>query len=460
MTNVHFKKTMGLLDLTLFTVSAIVLLDTLAVTASIGVSSVSWWILLAVFFALPIGLLTAELGTAYPEQGGIYAWVRRAFGARWAARAAWAYWINTAVWLPSIYVLFSGFAARLFNLDLSLAEQIGISIGLVWISVLVNCVALEAGKWVPNIGAFLKIVLLGVIIVGGIGYGLANGFANPFPAKEMTPVWSDSLRYLPAIIYGMLGFELACAGGAEVTNPKKDLPRAILLSGLMIIGLYVAGTIGVLAVLPVGDINLVEGLVDVLTLLFGSGPVGSAIVMGLGVATLYTFFSNGVTWALGCNRASAQAAAEGEFPGFFGIMNKKHGAPVGSAISMGVVCTVLLLAYGSIATSNEDLFWGLFAFSAVIFMVPYVGLSLSFFRLRIIDPATPRPFRAPGGIIGAFILTALCVGALLGAIFLFFYVPGDGPQWATIWGVVGAALLGEVLIAVAGVRRKIPKPAV
>lgn len=451
----HYKKTLGLTDLTLFTVSAIVLLDTLAATSSIGASSVTWWALLAVCFALPIGLITAELGTSYPEQGGIYAWVRRAFGPKWAARAAWAYWINTAVWVPSIFVLFSGFAVRLFGVDISLTGQIAISIALVWLAVIVNCVALEAGKWVPNTGALFKMIVFGTIIIGGIGYGVTHGFANTFPAAELTPKWSDSLRYLPAIIYGMLGFELVSAGGAEVSNPKRDIPISILLSGVVIIGLYIMGTVGVLAVLPAGDINLVEGLIDVFVLLFGTGPVGQAITMALGLATLYTFFSSGVTWALGCNRASAQAAAEGQLPGFFGILNKSHGAPVGSAVSMGVVCALMLIIYGRIATSNEDLFWALFAFSAVIFLAPYVGMVLAFQQMRKIDPARERPFKAPF----ARLLTGLCLAGLLGAIALLFYVPGEGFQVETILGVLGALVLGEVLIAVAGVRRKIPRPA-
>jgi amino acid transporter len=307
---------------------------------------------------------------------------------------------------------------------------------------------------VPNIGAVFKMIVFGALIIGGIGYGLTNGFANEFSAAALTPAWSEGLRYLPAIIYGMLGFELVSAGGAEVNNPRRDVPLSILLSGVLIIGLYMAGTVAVLAVLPAGEINLVEGLIDVLNLLFGTGALGKAITMLLGLATLYTFFSNGVTWALGCNRASAQAAAEGQLPGFFGFLDKKHGAPVGSAISMGVVCTLLLIVYGRIATSNEDLFWALFAFSAVIFLSPYVGMVLAFQRMRKLDPARERPFKAPF----APLLTGLCVTGLIGAIALLFYVPGDGFQMETIYGVLGAAVLGEVLIGVAGLRRHIPKP--
>jgi amino acid transporter len=87
-------KTLRQRDMVLFTVSAILLPDTLAAVASAGASSISWWLILGVLFLLPFGLISAELGCSYPEQGGIYAWVRDAFGGRWASRVTWCYWIN------------------------------------------------------------------------------------------------------------------------------------------------------------------------------------------------------------------------------------------------------------------------------------------------------------------------------------------------------------------------------
>ena len=78
-------KTLGQKDIVLFTVSAILLLDTLAAGATVGASSVFWWLFLGVVFFVPYALICAEMGTTYPEQGGLYAWVRDAFGRRWAA---------------------------------------------------------------------------------------------------------------------------------------------------------------------------------------------------------------------------------------------------------------------------------------------------------------------------------------------------------------------------------------
>ena len=85
----NHEKSLRQRDLILFTVSAILLLDTLTAAASVGVASLFWWLCLGMVFFVPFAMICAEMGCAYPEQGGIYAWIRDAFGRRWASRAAW-----------------------------------------------------------------------------------------------------------------------------------------------------------------------------------------------------------------------------------------------------------------------------------------------------------------------------------------------------------------------------------
>jgi amino acid transporter len=439
-------KVLGLNDLVLFTVSAILLLDTLAASASIGPSSLFWWLFLGGFFLIPIGLITAELGTAYPEEGGLYVWIRRGLGRHWAARAVWAYWVNTAIWLPSIFVLFSGVFARLAGVDLSISQQIGIGIALAWATALLDILGLKVGKWVPNLGAFFKIVIFIVLIAAGWRYGQTNGFANPISAESFRPEWKEGLKYVPAIVYGMLGFELVCAASGEIKRPARDVPLSVLFSGFIVLALYFLATAGILAAIPAAEIDIVEGLIDTLALFFADAPFGGVIVTVLGAMALYTFFSNGATWAMGCNRATAEAAVEGELPSVFGIRHPKHGGPVGAAIMMGLVCTTVLILYGRIATSNGDLFWSLFSFSAALIMLPYIGLAVAFARLRFKDAAAPRPFKVPGGTPVALLLSAMCFVTLVFSIALFLYVPGEGPQSETIIGFVVVILIGEALI--------------
>jgi len=440
------KKTLKQRDLVLFTVSAILLLDTLAAAASVGASSIFWWLFLGVIFFIPFALICAEMGCSYPEQGGIYAWIRDAFGGRWASRATWGYWVNTAVWIPAIYILFAGVFKQMFYPDLSLQGQIAIGLALTWIAVGVNIIALDIGKWIPNTGAVLKVLIFCAVIIGAYLYSQDHGMANPITWQSVKPDWGSSLQYIPAIIYGMLGFELVSASSDEMKNPKRDVPRAIFISGAIILVLYLFGTLAVLTAIPAGDINLVEGLVDTLMLFFGGSDIGKIFVWGLGIAAMYTFFSNGVTWALGCNRAAAEAAAEGELPKIFALTSKTRGTPVGAAVLMGIVSSVVLILYGFMSGSNEDLFWSLFAFSAVIFLLPYQGMLMAFVRMRLIDPDHARPYRIPGGNFVAAVLAGTCMLVLALAIILFMYTPEEGWQLPVVGGVIFMLVLGEFII--------------
>jgi amino acid transporter len=444
----HHKRTLSVRDMTLFTVSAILLLETLAATASIGVSSITWWCILGIVFFVPYGLISAELGTTYPEQGGIYAWVRDNFGARWGTRVTWLYWLNNVLWQASIYVLFAGVLSAMFFPDMTLFARLGIAAALTWITFATTTLSLSIGKWIPNVGAIIKMVAFVALIAGGIYFALNNpsGMANDFSVAAFMPEWGSSTQYISTIIYGMLGFELMSSASEEMKNPARDVPRSILASGILIFLAYALGTFAILAAIPIGDIDLVEGLVDTFRQLFGATPLGVGVSMILGTMVLSTFLSNGVTWSIGSNRAAAEAALDGELPRFLAKEHPTNGTPVGAAFAMAALTTVVLGAYGFLAGSNEDLFWSLFAASAVLFLLPYVGAVSAFLYARIKDPDRPRPYRVPGGMPVARALTFVCAAILVLSIILFMYVPGSGFDTPVVIGCVVSILLGEVAI--------------
>lgn len=439
-------KTMQLRDLTLITVSAILLLETLSSTAAIGVSSLFWWAFLGLTFFVPYGLMNAELGTTYPEQGGIYAWVRDAFGRRWASRVTWCYWVNTLLWTPSLFIFFASIVNQLFALELGLGAQIAMGIALTWLAVLVSIFSLNIAKWVPNAGAALKILVFIALIGGAFLHASGAGIANEISWATLAPSLDDSLKYLPTVIYGMLGFELMCANADEIRNPSRDIPRAVLLSGVIIILFYAFGTFAILVAVPLDEVNLVEGLVDTLYLFFGGSAAGRAFVFALGIAVLYTVFSNVVTWAIGCNRSAQEAAAGGELPAPLAREHKRFGTPVGAAIGLGVVSSVVMMLYGALARTNEDLFWSLFACSAVIFLLPYVGMLLAFARMRRIDPDRPRPYRVPLSDGAARVVAAWCTFVVTAAAILLMYAPGSGVDWPVTIGVIVTFAIGEAVI--------------
>lgn len=445
-----FRRVLRRLDLTLFSVCAIVVLDGLGAVASIGVSSFAWTLIILTAFFIPYGLITAELGAAYPGEGGLFVWVRRAFGQRWAARSTWCYWVSVPLGMPSVYVLFASVLSRLFLPDLSLGWIVAIAIGMTWLTVLAEISRLEVGKWVPNLGALLKAVILLTLGIGGMLFAFRHGAANHLSLRSLLPGWNAGLAFLPVIVFNFLGFELVSGAGEEMKNPGRDVPAAIIASGGLIAFFYLFATLGILLVLPLERLSLVGGVVDTLAAVLGTSVTGRLAVTSLGIGVLYTLFATMATWTMGTSRMAAEAAAQGSLPGIFGWRHLIHGSPVGASLLTGMISTLVLIVYAGLAGRDEGLFWSLFAFASIVFLLPYLLLFPAFLKLRRSDPQTPRPYRFPGGKVLAWMATAICTLVVLLAIVFFVWVPGlpvDRSFTLPVMAGVGITLIaGEALI--------------
>jgi amino acid transporter len=451
-----FNKALKIFDMTLFTVCAIMVIDTLAASAAIGASSITWWVITLVLFFIPYGLITAELGSTYPEEGGIYVWIKHAFGQKWAARSTWYYWINVALWMPSVYILFAGMFAQLFMPDMSLWWQIAIGVIMTWITVWVGSITLETGKWFPNIGAAFKVIIMLVLGIGGIVVGIRNGVANDMSLQALTPTWDAGLAFLPVILYNFMGFELMSGAGEEMKNPKRDIPIAIVTAGLLIAFFYLLSTTGILLALPIDQLGLVSGIINTLKAILGDTGFGAVMVTILGIGALYTFVANMITWTMGANRTAAQAADEGELPAVFGRLDPVNKTPIGANIITGIVSTVVIVLYGFMAGDASDLFWTLFKFSSIIFFLPYLLLFPAFLKLRKKDAAVERPYRMPGNHIFAVIVATICELFIIQAIVFFIWVPGQEFTSTTLSIVIGTALtilVGEIILIVSGKKK-------
>ena len=268
---------------------------------------------------------------------------------------------------------------------------------MTWITVWIGTISLEVGKWVPNMGAFFKALIMVVIGVAAFIFASKNGVANDLSLKALMPTWDAGLFFLPVIVYNFMGFELMSGAGDELENPGKDIPRAIITSGLLITVFYLLGTVGMLMALPVEDLGLIDGILDTLWALLGTTGIGNTFVYILGIGALYSFLANMVTWTIGANRTAAEAAGEGELPAIFGKLHPVNKTPVSAFILTGVISSVVIILYGFMAGNAEDLFWTLFAFSSMVFLLPYLAMFPAFLKLRKIDPDRVRPYRVPGG---------------------------------------------------------------
>jgi len=444
---VPWRKALGLVDLVLFTASAIIVADTVAASAAIGVQAMGWWILSIILFFLPYGLVTAELGSAWPQEGGIYVWVREAYGPFWGTLTSWLYWINVAYWMPSVYVLFSAVLASVFWPGLGNVGQAAVTVSLVWITVALGIMDIRLAKWIPNVGAIIKVVLL--LLLGGMGiwYALTRGAANSFAPREWVPRWSATLSFLPVIVYNYMGFELMSAAGEEMHNPRRDVPLAILLAGIVIAGVYMLATFGVLAAIPLEQINIVTGITDALKVMSEGVPALSGLFYLASALLLATFLANMVTWSLGANRVIAATGLDRQVPSVLGHIHPRYGSPDYAYLMMGLVATILAVGNYLTFTSVASVFWTIFALSSVVFLLPYLLMFPAFLTLRTKRPDQPRPFAVPGGRAGAWFCT------LLGEFFifiacLFFFLPPE--ETANVWAYEIQLVGGTLLTILAG----------
>lgn len=252
------KPRLRMFDMILFSVCAMLLLSQLTVTAQVGATAVFWTLAIIVAFFIPYGLVTSELGSTYPDAGGIYSWVVRAFGKRWGTRVSWWYWLNTALWVPSVYLMFSGtLSSMFFGGELNFWVQVAIAIVLIWVNYWVNSRSLDTGTWVSNLGAGITVVVIVVLAIAAGLYVNANGSATEWSPETMLPhqgIPAMALA-LPIIIYNFLGFELMSSASTQMANPKRDVPRTILIAGALIGGFYLIATVAMQMILPADQIS-------------------------------------------------------------------------------------------------------------------------------------------------------------------------------------------------------------
>jgi amino acid transporter len=447
------ERVLGRTDLVLFTVCAILTIDTLASSAAMGVAWFSWWVITMTVFFIPYGLITAELGSAWPGEGGVYIWVREAFGPRWGSTVAWMYWINNAYWIPSVYLIFAGTFGQIFLKTHSTWQEAGIAIVMTWLTVALGIVRLEVSKWVPNLGAVVKALIF--LVLGALGLSAVfrgRSPANEFSAAKLVPKWNDTLAYLPALLYSTFGFELMSSAGGEMRNPKRDVPIVIFWSGALIAILYSFAIGGILFAVPLAKLSIVTGTWDALAVLGKEwGRTGDTAVFILGIGFLYACVANVVTWSLGSNRVAAVAAEEGMLPAALGRLHPRFKTPHLAFVAMGVVSTGLLVGNALLSSSQSNIFWMTFRLTALCLLLCYLLVFPAFLVLRKKRPDQPRPYRLPGGHGTATVAAWVSTLYIFGACVLFF-APSPTSQAplkeALILGAETAAtlLIGWLLI--------------
>lgn len=425
----HLKhKALSVFSLVMLITVAIDNIRNLPAMALFGSSLIFFFIFAAIVFLIPAALVSAELSSAWTEEGGIYAWVRLAFGEKWGFLAIWLQWINTMVWYPTILSFIAATFCFLFapQLAQNKAYLVTMILTIFWCLTFFNLRGLHASARFASLcavfGMILPIAL--IIIMGVIWVATGHPIQVHFTTASILPhnVTEGSWISLTAIMTAFLGMELATVHVNQVKNPQKTFPRALFYSVLLIIVTIIGGSLAIAIVMPADKINLVDGVIQEFNMLFnafGLHWILPVIVVMLVVGSL----GGMINWIISPAKGLLQAAEHGFLPEFFHKTNK-YGVPSRLLISQAILVTVVCGAFLLVPSVNGS-YWLLTDLSTELYMIMYVLMFIAAFYLKHKYADKPRSFKIPGGKWGYWFTCLLGIFGSLVTLVVGFFPPSS-----------------------------------
>ncbi len=450
------RKEMGLLDVVLFNIAAVLGPRWIARAAHSGQSSISLWIFAAVFFFVPSALVIAELSTRFPAEGGLYVWTKDAFGDFHGFLAGWCYWVYSLLYFPGLLMASMAMSVYIGGPKYAaLADNkwylIPASIGLLAVAAGLNLVGLNIGKWLQNAGGVGTYIPL--VMIAGLGAYVAmhHGSVTQFSWHEMVPSFSlDTLNFWSSIAFAFTGMELICMMSEEVREPRRTFPRSIYISGTMIVAIYILGTMAVLAMVPADKVNTQNGV-------FQAIGVGSEAVhiawFGVLAALLVTAGNAGGVGSTvaGVARVPFVAGIDRYLPPAFGKLHPKWRTPY-VAIIVQAVLSALILIVSNLHEKIAGAYEILINATLIIYFVPFLYMFAAVIRLAYKGSRESEQNTAliPGGKFGVWVAGLLGFVITFVSIVLAFIPSKDvtnkmAYEVQIILGTIGAIVIGFLL---------------
>jgi amino acid transporter len=461
------KKVMGPRDLVLFYIACIVTMRVVALSTENGPSVLVLWVLGFLLFYVPQAFTTVELTARYPDEGGIYIWVQRAFGDFHGFITAWFYWATNLVYFPAVLLFSASNAAFVIPRWSYLAEDprflAAYSIIGITIVVVVNVLGLDVAKRLHNASGYLNMWVPGLIIVGlGFLTWVNYGSATEFSLRTVTPSFGglSDVILLAAVAYGFTGLEAASVMSEEVQDPKRNVPRALAIAGVMMLGMFILISWAILTVLPVDQVTGLTGLTDTARVagarLLGptaGGVLSSLVALCLCMAAIGTVSA----WMATCARLPFVAGLDRYLPKAFGTLHPKYATPHVSVITLGVA-TAALIILGSMGGTAQQIYRIFISLEIVVYFIPFMYMFAALIAIQRHAAPQGVPL-APFAPYGAYFAGG--TGFLVTAASLAFaLIPGDMVSdptffYLTVFGMLAIlTIIGVTLYANGRMRRR------
>jgi amino acid transporter len=457
----QLPRVMGFRDLLLFYLVTGFTVRWIGPAAAAGPSSVVIWLVAGLAFYLPLMFTVLELSSRYPNEGGCYVWSKRAFGEFAGFITGWTYWTCNLPYFPGLFYFTA--AAALFmggpewrQLDNNPLYFIGFSLVALGLAAGLNVRGLAVGKWLHNLGAvglwIPGLLLLGLGLNAWVRFGSATSFS---PAALLPSTRLKDIVFWSTIAFSMSGLESASMMGEEIRDARRNIPRALLMAGVLITALYVLGTLAMLVALPQGQILTLQGFMQAIESM--SGRVGlRALVVPVAALMVLGGLGQAGAWFAAGGRLPFVAGIDRFLPAAFGRLHPRYHSPHISLLAQAGIAAVFIFL-GQAGTTVKGAYDVLVSMSIISYFIPYLFMFASMIRLQE-EPAGPEVIRVPGGRPAAIALAALGFATTTGSIGLALIPADDEPNKAlAVTKVAGLTLLllgAGALVYLLGRRRR------
>lgn len=420
------KHVLGTVTMAMITVAAIVSLRNLPINAVLGFSAISFLVVAALVFFIPISLVTAELASGWPRPGGNYVWVSEAFGKQWGFFSLWMSWMESIAWFPAILAftaaMFFHFIEPFFP---GLAQNsfciLALMLIVFWGATIVNFFGIELSGWVSSLGVLLGTLIPGALIIGLGAIWLIQGKPTQieFTLDALIPNFDlENIVIFSGVLLGLAGIELSAFHIRDAKDPQRNYPKAVAIGCVIILLVYILGTVAIAAVVPKETLSLSSGLVQafqVFFLNFGWGWVVPLLALFLFIGSLASIN----TWTVGPAKGMLVTAEDHFLPEKLKQTNK-HDSPVALLILQAIIGSILAMVFLYLDDSSAAM-WVLIALSAQFTCVQYILVFMAILKLRKSQPNVKRGFVAP------FIwpISIIGIAACLFGFFIVFIPPGQ-----------------------------------
>jgi amino acid transporter len=428
----QLPKTMGFWDVLLFNIATVLGPRWIAAAGHNGTSSISLWVIAAIFFFVPGALVINELSSRFPHEGGLYIWAKEAFGDFHGFVAGWTYWIYTVFYFPGLLLASASMSAYVIGEKGSALSQdrtflLMISIVLLVIAVVLNIIGLNIGKWLQNAGGVGTYVPLSMLVIVAVLVYFKHGSMTHFSWANMQPAWNwDTVNFWSQIAFAFTGLELVSCMSEEIRDPRRTLPRAVFGAGALIAFMYVMGTFAILTLVPAANLDPKSGVFHAITigslaLKIGFIGVIAAILVSVGNA-------GGVgSTVAGIARVPFVVGIDRYLPEAFGKIHPKWKTPYIS-ILVQAVASGLILLFSQIKSETVQAAYQMLIDAAIIlYFIPFLYMFAAVVKLAASKDRKTNEHAVliPGGMPAVWICGALGFFVVLLGIFVSLVPPGD-----------------------------------